>query len=633
MKTFLKSATSTAGFLEGCSVEFAEGLNCVIGARGTCKSTLIESIRFAFDCDQERVAQMLNTASNDRGNQRNGLIDATLRGGTVQCCVLRKNADGLDTYTLEREALPVQPRVYHDGVRLHTENGILPHIEIYSQGDLQLLAENERERLSLVDRPNKVQIKKFVEERKVLAEQLTILGIKLRDLRQQIEKYRQEVKVLPGTESQLDLLRRDRPQLSAEMEQYRMQYEQRARSLSLMKTCIPIVHQAHEAAYAMQQPVNQLSNIRQQLEAFHEPECNQAIGLLAKIEALLHQVIAIGDSIPTQELTDLINQAESAFDARNEAYYRLRQQEQDANDSLKQEEILQSQVQHLLMRKSELDILLANEIDLLQERQTLRDQVANAGENIRRFRMMEIDSINTEHGQTILLSLSPSNPSTEYIDAVLGILSGSRIREQDQIARDLAGLFTPTELIDIVEGGDANSLAEALSRDLGQMTRVIAHLSDHEKLYELEACLPEDRLEITMYDGGIPKPVESLSKGQKATALLPLILRPLPYPLIFDQPEDDLDNSFIFRSLVRTISQLKQHRQLIFVTHNANIPVLGDADQVIVMHMETPTHAAPPLSGTVDERKRDILDLMEGGAQAFEERERRYRPLLGSHEE
>ena len=47
---------------------------------------------------------------------------------------------------------------------------------------------------------------------------------------------------------------------------------------------------------------------------------------------------------------------------------------------------------------------------------------------------------------------------------------------------------------------------------------------------------------------GQPKPVETLSRGQRATALLPIILRPLPYPLLFDQPEDDLDNSFIFKS-------------------------------------------------------------------------------------
>ena len=111
------------------------------------------------------------------------------------------------------------------------------------------------------------------------------------------------------------------------------------------------------------------------------------------------------------------------------------------------------------------------------------------------------------------------------------------------------------------------------------MTRVVAQLGDHPDLYDLETELPADRLQVTFFDDGEPKSVETLSKGQRATALLPIILRPLPYPLLFDQPEDDLDNSFVFKSLIATVRRLKSERQLIFVTHNANIPVLGEAGE------------------------------------------------------
>src|SRR5678815_1494419 len=99
--------------------------------------------------------------------------------------------------------------------------------------------------------------------------------------------------------------------------------------------------------------------------------------------------------------------------------------------------------------------------------------------------------------------------------------------------------------------GTGQPLSDVLGPDIGQMNRVVAHLGDHAELYTLESEPPGVQLEITLFDGGQPKRVESLSKGQKATALLPLILRPLPYPLLFDQPEDDLDNNFIFRSLIR----------------------------------------------------------------------------------
>jgi ABC-type cobalamin/Fe3+-siderophores transport system ATPase subunit len=160
------------------------------------------------------------------------------------------------------------------------------------------------------------------------------------------------------------------------------------------------------------------------------------------------------------------------------------------------------------------------------------------------------------------------------------------------------------------------------------MAKLVAFLVDSPGLYDLESVGFEDQLEITMFVDGVPKPVAQLSKGQMATALLPLVLRDAEDPLIFDQPEDDLDNRYIFQTLVSRIRELKTKRQLIFVTHNANIPVLGDADRVVVMHMESPTKAAKPSQGTVDDMKDAILGLLEGGAEAFKLRQKRYGPLV-----
>jgi ATPase subunit of ABC transporter with duplicated ATPase domains len=208
------------------------------------------------------------------------------------------------------------------------------------------------------------------------------------------------------------------------------------------------------------------------------------------------------------------------------------------------------------------------------------------------------------------------------------LLAGSRLRNQEDVVRDTCGRVDPSQLVDVVEAGDAARLAKLLDRDQGQMTRLVSYLLDNSSLYDLEGLVFEDRLEITMYDEGVPKPVSQLSKGQMATALLPLILRPAPYPLVFDQPEDDLDNRFVFRTLVEAIRNLTQQRQLIFVTHNANIPVLGDAEHVVVMQMQSPTQAAPAVTGSVDAVKEHILTLLEGGADAFRKRQQRYEDLL-----
>jgi ABC-type cobalamin/Fe3+-siderophores transport system ATPase subunit len=76
--------------------------------------------------------------------------------------------------------------------------------------------------------------------------------------------------------------------------------------------------------------------------------------------------------------------------------------------------------------------------------------------------------------------------------------------------------------------------------------------------------------------------LDDLSKGQKATALLLILLATLPGPLIIDQPEDNLDNRFIWEGVVPRVRALKGKRQLVFSTHNANIPVLGDAELIVV---------------------------------------------------
>ncbi|MEJ7360868.1 hypothetical protein WL455_12325, partial [Staphylococcus epidermidis] len=74
--------------------------------------------------------------------------------------------------------------------------------------------------------------------------------------------------------------------------------------------------------------------------------------------------------------------------------------------------------------------------------------------------------------------------------------------------------------------------------------------------------------------------------GQQCTAILNLLTLSNNDPLLVDQPEDNLDNSFITNNLVENIRKLKINRQFIFATHNANIPVFGDAELIVTMENE-----------------------------------------------
>jgi hypothetical protein len=145
-------------------------------------------------------------------------------------------------------------------------------------------------------------------------------------------------------------------------------------------------------------------------------------------------------------------------------------------------------------------------------------------------------------------------------------------------------------------------------------------------LRRLEEVEMEDilRIEVDTSEGGDSwTNVSEASPGQAATALLELIAG--SEPLVIDQPEDDLDNRFIYDEVVQKITEVADRRQLIVATHNANIPVLGDAELVLALDA-TKTKGRVLASGGLDEPDvaKHARRILEGGEAAFEARALRY---------
>lgn len=629
MTSQLRRVSTSSGFLEDCPIEFGPGLTCIIGSRGTCKSTLIESIRFAFDNTKDYSATVSKEDGGDQTASTYGIIRETLRAGSVRCEVVERSAVGDATYSLERE-IGAPTRIFVDGVREHARRDLLDRIEVFSQGDLQRIAEDEsyEMRLALVDRPHRTKVEELKAARLDAAGRLAALGLQIRTARAQVATLEHEAAQLEAFQAQLQRSRDEAPVATPELESERAQHERRQRLLDSVKQ---VVNERDQVASQLSVALSTAKGLVHRvavLEAESEDELGDAIELLRQVAADMERLSQLSASIESADLETTLKNLEQSVEEKSERFYRLRQEQQTVNESLKQQAALQRQVDHLLEQARAAEVARHHEKDLLDKRRGLRAEISRIDDELYELRLAEIDAINREHNDTVQLTLGSTSSTKEYAARLSGLLSGSRIRTQEDVAAAIAQRIDASKLIDIVEGGQAQHLADLLDRDLGQMTRVVAHLADHPQLYSLETELPAARLEITLYDRGHPKPVETLSKGQRATALLPLILRPLPYPLLFDQPEDDLDNAFIFESLIRTLRTLKEQRQVIFVTHNANIPVLGEADTVIVMRMASPTRALPALVGSVDERKTEILNLLEGGAEAFLRRERYYHDLL-----
>ena len=152
-----------------------------------------------------------------------------------------------------------------------------------------------------------------------------------------------------------------------------------------------------------------------------------------------------------------------------------------------------------------------------------------------------------------------------------------------------------------------------------------------EDLDELDIWFPEDSLEMKYRprEGENFRPISQGSPGQKTAALLAFLLSYGTEPILFDQPEDDLDNQLIFNLVTQQLIANKSRRQVIVVTHNANIVVNGDAELVLALESKGGQTVYQAKGGLQDAKVRQtICDVMEGGEIAFELRYRRIKEGL-----
>ncbi len=165
-----------------------------------------------------------------------------------------------------------------------------------------------------------------------------------------------------------------------------------------------------------------------------------------------------------------------------------------------------------------------------------------------------------------------------------------------------------------------SSISEGRKAEWFQNVAAWVYSTDHIKM----------RYSIT-YDG---VEIEHLSPGTRGIVLLLLylVIDKHDYrPLIIDQPEENLDPKSVFDELVPHFREARLRRQVIIVTHNANLVVNTDADQVIVANSSPSPEGGLPkieyLSGSLEDKniRKAVCDILEGGQQAFIDREKRYR--------
>lgn len=601
--SFIRSIHFDGGILEGQTLHFSSELNTLIGIRGSGKSSILEAIRYVLDISRGEKAQ--DTKYKDE------LIRHTLgSGGKVTLTACDVYGQEFTISRIFREL----PNVYLDGKLqpgVSIRETVLRRPIYFGQKDLSSTGEGFE--TDLVEK---------------------LVGEKLRAQRDEIEAQRQHVRDAAKRWLKLsdtvELKRDYEAQLKdanfrlkkfeeygvADKLQKRLGFQQDASALARMK------ERADSFVIALGQLVaehedelrNATSHVSKQNPEFFAAYYTEFSNLVAKIE----QLKTIEQD--ARAITVRLNAKQGEFEgARTNLQEEFAQVERQLAQELKQSgmNVIQpddflTQQQRKTKAEQMLDALAKQESQQSSIRDSLFTEIDKLNELwLREFNTIkaELDRVNSGH-TALQIDADFKGDKEAAIGFMQQLFKGSNIRE--------------TTLRAVMEdytdfGGLLRALPQAMAK--AGSTPEVFEKTFMQNLSELVTWQVPNRF-VIRYRG---KELKHHSLGQRASALLLYVLSQRQNDvIIIDQPEDDLDNQTIYDDVIKLLREMKPHAQFIFATHNANFPVLGDAEQV--HSCEYQDEKVTVQSGSIDARpvQDAIINIMEGGQEAFSRRKEVY---------
>ena len=290
--------------------------------------------------------------------------------------------------------------------------------------------------------------------------------------------------------------------------------------------------------------------------------------------------------------------------AREEATLRERLSQLEAVASLREQKL--ERLQKVRARRDELLSELESHRDILFGR---RAQTAQ--------------ELNQRLGPSIRIQVDRSAIHTDYQNAITAALSGSGLHHK-LLSSQLAKSMSPRELGEAIENGDYELVAQAAEITTKRAARIVSHTQTI-GVDGILTCQLEDGVRLQLLVGGEYRETAKLSTGQRCTVVLPILLSDHDRVVLVDQPEDHLDNTFVVGTVIKSLRQRGQRGQLVFATHNPNIPVLGEAARVIVLDSDGRRGYCKHVGELDDPESVDaITSVMEGGRDAFRRRAQFY---------
>jgi energy-coupling factor transporter ATP-binding protein EcfA2 len=614
--------TWEGGFLDGASIRFNENLNVLIGGRGTGKSTVVESIRYVLGLDP---------LGDESTTAHKGIVTNVLRNGTKVSLLIRSHHPAPSEYLVQR-TVPNPPivRTAAGGTSDLRPGDIVPGTEVYGQHEISELTRSPEKLTRLLDRfvvPEPSAASKKAELRRQLQRNRS----RIVEVQRELATIDEKLAALPGLEERLGRFQE-------------AGVEDQLRDRSLLVTEERVLKTAGERV----DPFDTLrGDLRKRLPV--------DIGFLSAdslrdlpAETTLAEIVTVLERLGT----DL----EAAAAAIDEALARARAGIGAVATVWGQHrEKVQLAYEETLRKLQETNIEGAQFIDLRTQVEELRPLTERKGELERENR-----ELGTKRRELL----------TSWEDA-----KTADFRRLDRASTKVSKKLTGRVRVRVAHAGNRKPLADLLKRKVkGRLSEAVEALlarkelsltelaeawrdghSELEKKFRIPTAQaqklveadPETVMEVEELElpptttielnvgssdsDPIWQALADLSTGQKATAVLLLLLLESEAPLVVDQPEDDLDNRFITEGVVPKMREEKRRRQFVFATHNANIPVLGDAELIAALSASGEAgrgHAEIPedCEGSIDSGKvRELVEeILEGGREAFEMRRLKY---------
>ncbi len=268
---------------------------------------------------------------------------------------------------------------------------------------------------------------------------------------------------------------------------------------------------------------------------------------------------------------------------------------------------------------------------LLNTRRDLQRRLQDQRRAAFALRRKAAETVNDQLEGKLDMGVEYLGDTADFRERLGAVLKGSRVTTDALDALVGRSGTDGVELARAVDQGE-DVVAELFSISPANAQRTVRWLTDDPtRLRQVEVLAPDDTVSIALVVDGTPRDLAVLSGGQKATALLLLLFAQGGRPLILDQPEDDLDNRFVYEDVVGLIRLEKgvidsdRRRQIITATHNANIPVNGDAELVLSLADENGRcHVRTRASIDDSSVREEIRTVLEGGEEAFRRRAEKY---------